>query len=271
MRIVVNDFLEKKKALIAFNVQNIYQLNALYFAAKKNDTPVIAQFSAKYIPYFHESFDLFRLIQKYQCDFCYFHLDHCLNPKLIEQCIDAGFASVMFDGSSLPLHENINITNKMYQYAAKHNSMLEAELGAITGIEDGVGIETGNYYSIQELDTFSKSAQFDLLALGIGNAHGVYSSTEGIKIEKLLEAQKVLGLTPLVLHGGTGMPDEMVRQAIEYGVVKINVSTALKIEYNKLLSEYSNKSKTYDEFKFSQFITERLVPFYETYILKFSI
>lgn len=271
MKKTITQFLATKKALIAFNIQNIYQLNALHAVSQNKQVPVIAQFSSKYIPYFDETFGLKRLVEKYQNDLFFFHLDHCLDEKLIRFCVTAGFASVMYDGSSLPVEQNIINTNAIYEFASKNGSLLEAELGSISGVEDGFGSDMGDYYSITELDKFNAGANFDMLALAIGNAHGIYSSTEEIKVKKLLEARELIGQKLFVLHGGTGMPDEMINEAISYGVIKINVSTALKYEYMKIVNSYCAENKSYDELKFNQYITVKLAPFYESYLLKFSI
>lgn len=270
MKSVIKDFLSRNKALIAFNIQNIYQLETLHDVSKKHGVPVIAQFSSKFIPHFDRLFRIENIVSKYQNDHFFFHLDHCLGEQLIKYCINAGFASVMFDGSSLPVNDNIRITNGIYEYASKKGCLLEAELGSISGVEDGFGSETGDYYSMDELTLFSENAKYDMLALAIGNAHGLYTSIENIKIEKLLVAKNILGNTPFVLHGGTGMPDELIYEAIKYGVVKINVSTALKIEHLKILSQYIQQTTAYDELKFSRFFANEIEPFYEKYILKFS-
>jgi fructose-bisphosphate aldolase class II len=272
MKNYLTQLAEKKKAMIAFNVQSLFQLNALYQISQSRNVPVIAQFSAKYIPYFDKLYGFDFLVKKFQGDRFFFHLDHCMDEKLIKFCIDKGFASVMFDGSSLPVRENADKTNQIYQYASSKGSLLEAELGAITGVEDGFGSDdpAGGYYSVEELLFFNKNARYDMLALAIGNAHGVYASTEEIKIGKLAEARNLIGPQFFVLHGGTGMPDEMVQEAVDYGVIKINVSTALKIEHFNILREFVDQNKTYDEIKFFSVFNEKITPFFESFILKYT-
>ncbi|MGJ8648966.1 MAG: class II fructose-bisphosphate aldolase [Opitutaceae bacterium] len=260
-----------KKAMLAFNIQNIYHLEALESVARELDAPVIAQVSAKYIEDLDDKYGLSRLVQKFQTGFLFFHLDHCMEEEIIRRCIDAGFAGVMFDGSSLPLSENIKKTNRMFEYAQVGGSLLEAELGSIQGVEDGYGSEEECVYSEHELAQFYKNARFDLLALAIGNAHGEYVSTTGVRIELLEEAKRIVGDFPLVLHGGTGLPDEMIHEAIRAGVVKINVSTALKSESMKALNFYQNNFTSYDERKFSEVCIDTFVPFFRSYISKYSI
>lgn len=257
--------------MLAFNVQNIYHLDSLEIATRELNTPVIAQVSAKYITQLEERYGLSRLVEKYQTGLIFFHLDHCIDESVIRHCVDAGFAGVMFDGSSLPIAENISRTNEVYAYASERGSLVEAELGAIQGVEDGFGSDDEQVYSFDELGMFYQDAKFDLLALAIGNAHGEYTSTSGIKIELLVDAQGIVGDFPLVLHGGTGMPDEMIFEAINAGVVKINVSTALKAESVKALRQYADGLAFYDEAKYSEVCSEVFVPFFSSFISKFSI
>jgi len=260
-----------KKAMLAFNIQNVYHLESLARAAKELNAPVIAQVSAKYISELDERHGLSRLTQQYQKGLVFCHLDHCMDEAVIRRCVDAGFAGVMFDGSSLPVEENIQRTNRVYEYAHQRGVLVEAELGAIKGVEDGVGTDNGRVYSLNELEVFYREAHFDLLALAIGNAHGEYINTSGIKIDLLVEAKGIIGEFPLVLHGGTGMPDQMIHDAIDAGVVKINVSTALKAESIKAIKKYTGSSIFYDEGKYTAACLETFVPFFRTFISKFSI
>lgn len=260
-----------QKATIAFNVQNIYQLRALYIVANTEKVPVIAQFSAKFIHYFEEVIGFTTLVNKYQNEYVTFHLDHCLDKSIIKFCIDKGFASVMFDGSSLPIAENIKQTNEIYDYANDKGCLLEAELGAISGVEDGFGEEHGFYFDPNELESFGRDAKFDLLALAIGNAHGVYQSTEDIKPKMLLDAKNAIGEQLFVLHGGTGMPQSMVKEAISYGVVKINVSTALKLETLSIYQEFTQQNNSFDELKFWKLFNERISSFYLDFISNYTI
>lgn len=260
----------KKRSIVSFNIQNLYQLDALKSVSERNCWPVIAQFSSKYIPYLEKYFGLKNIMEKYRVDNLYFHLDHCYDESIIKNCIDIGFDSIMFDGSQLAVQENIRITNQIYNYAFKKKCLLEAELGMIKGVEDGIGSDHGNYFSKSELITFFKNAKYDLLALAIGNAHGFYSDTSIIKPELLKEAVDLIGDTNLVLHGCTGMPDLMIYESIGYGVVKINVSTELKSKTQQVISEYVLKSSIFDEIAFhKQF--DQLEIFFSTYIEKYTL
>jgi fructose/tagatose bisphosphate aldolase len=156
---------QRTKAMMAFNIQNVYHLRAVSEIAQTKRVPIIAQVSAKYIPFFEDIYGLARLVKKFQSEYLFFHLDHCMDETVIHQCIDAGFAGVMFDGSSLPITENICRTNDVYRYASERGALVEAELGAIQGVEDGFGVEDERVYSKEELKLFVKEASFDLLAM----------------------------------------------------------------------------------------------------------
>lgn len=270
LRELITDYRRKNQALLAFNIQNIYQLDALNECSMQLKIPVIVQFSSKYISFIDEKYGIVNLIKKYKSDSFFFHLDHCKDEKIILFCIDSGFDSVMFDGSSLCLKENIALTNKYYSYANNKGCLIEAELGEIKGIEDGYGTNSGGVYSACDLKTFSDNANFDLLALAIGNAHGIYTDLDIIDIDLLNEAQKIAGSLNLVLHGGTGMTFEMFKKSIEFGVVKINISTALKIETSKMLKEYSYSNEHFDEINFNKFASDFLGNFFTEMLIKFN-
>lgn len=267
---VISDYRNKKRALLAFNVQNIIQIETLKECSMKLRMPVIVQFSSKYISFLDEKYGIVNLVKKYKSDTFFFHLDHCKDEKTILYCINSGFDSVMFDGSSLDIEENIELTNKYYSYAFKKGCLIEAEIGEIKGVEDGFGTDDGGVYSASDLKAFSINANFDLLALAIGNAHGTYPDLGVIKIELLNEAQKIAGSLNLVLHGGTGMTFEMLRKSIEFGVVKINISTALKIETSKMIKEYSHLNEQFDEINFNKFATNFLSKFFTEMLIKFN-
>ena len=265
----IQDLIKRKKSLLAFNIQNIWQLEALYETSNLLSLPVMAQFSSKYINYFDGHFDFKRLISKYQNNKVFFHLDHSNNSSIIQFCIDCGFASVMYDGSYEHVSINIDNSNKFYKYA-DNKSLLEVEIGSIGGVEDGFGSGNLNYYNDSELVIFAKNAKFDLLALGIGNLHGEYNDVNRVKIELLEHSNQLIGKVPLVLHGGTGLPDDMIFKAIDYVVVKINISTSLKAETAKLISNFYNTEKYYDEMKLSMNVKEGLANYFTPFILKFT-
>lgn len=261
----------KGKAIIAFNVQNINHIYILSRVANDLQVPIIAQLSQKYVALFDKVIGLSNLVKKYQNNHLTFHLDHCMDIGTIVLCSKAGFASVMYDGSSLPLDENIKNTLQLYKVVNAKGSLLEVELGSIKGVEDDFGSEEGDVFCEKELVIFARQAKYDMLALAIGNAHGNYHSTSNIKMELLGRAASLIGKQLFVLHGATGMPENMIEEAIAHGVVKINISTALKTETLEILKDYVVGKSEYNESAFFALLEKRLIGFFKNYITKFTV
>ena len=173
------------------------------------------------------------------------HLDHGSYEGAIE-CLEKGFSSVMFDGSKYPIEENIEKTKDIIRRAKELGCSVEAEVGAIGGEEDGV---TGNG-EVADPQECKMSADLgvDMLAAGIGNIHGVYPPNwKGLNLDVLADIQKLTGTMPLVLHGGTGIPDEMVKEAISLGVSKINVNTECQIVFAEATRKYIEEGKDHEK------------------------
>ena len=182
------------------------------------------------------------------------HLDHG-SYEGVKACIAAGFPSVMFDGSSLPFEENIAKTKELVDLAHDKGLSIEAEVGAIGGTEDGITADG----EIADPEECAKIVALgvDFLAAGIGNIHGIYPKDwTGLHIDALEKIQKATGGIPLVLHGGTGIPDDQIKAAIAGGMSKINVNTDCQLVFAQATKEYclagkadptaDNKSKGYD-------------------------
>ncbi|MDR0272449.1 MAG: class II fructose-1,6-bisphosphate aldolase [Clostridiales bacterium] len=164
------------------------------------------------------------------------HLDHGSYDECLA-CIDAGFTSIMFDGSHFPFEENVAKTKEMIALARKNNMTLEAEVGAIGGEEDGV-IGAGDVADPAECKTIADLG-VDFLAAGIGNIHGVYPDNwAGLNFDVLKQVADLTGGLPLVLHGGTGIPIEMIQKAISLGVAKINVNTECQLAFAAATRKY---------------------------------
>ena len=169
------------------------------------------------------------------------HLDHGTYDGA-KKCIEAGFTSIMFDGSSLPIEENIAKTKELVALAHKNGMSIEAEVGAIGGEEDGV-IGMGECADPAECKRIADLG-IDFLAAGIGNIHGVYPDNwKGLQFDVLAEIQKLTGTMPLVLHGGTGIPDDQIKKAISLGVSKINVNTECQLVFAAATREYIEAGK----------------------------
>ncbi len=169
------------------------------------------------------------------------HLDHG-SFEGAKACIEAGFSSVMFDGSHYSIEENIEKTKEIVTYAHSLGITVEGEVGSIGGEEDGV-MGRGDIASAEECAQLA-SLGIDLLAAGIGNIHGKYPDNwAGLDFDALAEIQKAVPDMPLVLHGGTGIPEEMIKKAISLGVSKINVNTECQLSFAAATREYVEAGK----------------------------
>lgn len=169
------------------------------------------------------------------------HLDHG-SYEGCKKCIEAGFSSIMFDGSHLPIEENIEKTKELVALAHAHGMSIEAEVGAIGGEEDGV-VGMGECADPDECKRIADLG-VDFLAAGIGNIHGVYPPNwKGLSFETLAAVKEKVGDLPLVLHGGTGIPTDMIQKAISLGVSKINVNTECQLAFAKATRAYIEAGK----------------------------
>lgn len=169
------------------------------------------------------------------------HLDHGTYEGCYK-CIEAGFSSIMFDGSHFPIDENIEKTKELVAVCKKKGLSLEAEVGAIGGEEDGV-IGKGECADPEECKKIA-SLGVTMLAAGIGNIHGKYPANwEGLSFETLAAVKEKVGNMPLVLHGGTGIPTEMIKKAISLGVAKINVNTECQLSFQAATRKYVEDGK----------------------------
>ncbi len=269
---ILEECYQDQRSLIAFNLQNLYHLEAIKQVTEELKTPVIVQFSARYVKQFEKRIGFEFLNDNYRNDYMYFHLDHCQNFELIKFCIDNDFDGVMYDGSASPLDENIEMTKNVMRYAEKNNCIVEGELGEIGGVEDGIGTEGMSYANLSEVKRYVDETQVPLLALGIGNAHGFYTTLKNIDTSILLKAKELIGKKQLfVLHGGSGLPDDTVNETINNGVVKINFSTQIKQATNDALQSYLAKGKLFNEVAFEKEIHDSVIPLFKQLIEKYTV
>ena len=169
------------------------------------------------------------------------HLDHGSYEGCIK-CVEAGFSSIMFDGSHYPIDENVAKTTELVKIAHDKGMSIEAEVGSIGGEEDGV-VGTGECADADECKAIADLG-VDMLAAGIGNIHGKYPENwAGLSFETLDAVQQKTGDMPLVLHGGTGIPEEMIKKAISLGVAKINVNTECQLTFAEATRKYIEAGK----------------------------
>ena len=169
------------------------------------------------------------------------HLDHGSYEGCLK-CIEAGFSSIMFDGSHYPIEENVEKTKELIRICREKGMSLEAEVGAIGGEEDGV-VGMGECADPNECKMIADMG-VDMLAAGIGNIHGKYPANwQGLSFEILAAVKEKVGDMPLVLHGGTGIPEDMIKKAISLGVAKINVNTECQLAFADATRKYIEAGK----------------------------
>ena len=159
------------------------------------------------------------------------HLDHGSSIESCKKAIDAGFTSVMIDASKYELSKNIEIVKEVVNYAKRFNVSVEAEVGHIGGDEDGIANEI-YFAKTEECSRLVKETHIDTLAPALGSVHGLYKGKPNLNYTRMKEISEKLNI-PLVLHGGTGIPDEDILKAIENGINKININTELQLAWNK--------------------------------------
>jgi len=172
------------------------------------------------------------------------HLDHCDNPDYIRTALNVGLRSVMADGSSLEYEQNVAFTSQMAKLAHVNGSVIEGELGRISGYEDGMSVSLvrGTMTNPQQAIDFVARTRIDSLAVCIGNVHGEYAVEPTLDFGLLRMLQKSINV-PLVLHGSSGLPERIVQRAIELGVCKFNVNTEVRQAYVNSLSKFSREKK----------------------------
>lgn len=235
-----------KYAVGQFNTNNLEWTKAILQTAEENKSPVIlgvSEGAGKYMCGFPTVAAMVKaMIETLGITVpVALHLDHGTYEGAFK-AMDAGFSSVMFDGSKYPIDENVEKTMEVIKEAGKRGISVEAEVGAIGGEEDGV-IGGGEVADPDECVKIA-SLGVDMLAAGIGNIHGVYPPTwKGLNFEVLTEISEKVGDMPLVLHGGTGIPEDMVKRAISLGVSKVNVNTECQLSFAAATRKYIEEGK----------------------------
>ena len=229
-----------------FNINNLEWTKAVLQTAQENNSPVIlgvSEGAGKYMTGYKTIVGMVNgMLEEMGITVpVALHLDHGSYDHCFK-CIEAGFSSVMFDGSHYPIEENIEKTKELVGVCAAKGISLEAEVGSIGGEEDGV-VGMGECADPNECKAIADLG-IDFLAAGIGNIHGKYPENwAGLSFETLDAIQKLTGDMPLVLHGGTGIPTDMIKRAIELGVAKINVNTECQITFAEATRKYIESGK----------------------------
>lgn len=247
------DATQKKYAVGAFNITNLVQLEGVVEAHVEARAPLIIQTSVSPSKFLGQEVlvAIYRVIAgKSKIPIC-LHLDHCADVDYCKQCADFGWTNIMIDASKQPFNLNIQQTREVVDYCHLVGDItVEGELGTVSGVEDQVKVveDESQLCNPDEVLRFVQETGVDLLAPAIGTAHGVYKTKNPKvdferlgKISKLLNGEKIK--TPLVVHGGTGLPEDYVRRLIEMGGSKFNVSTDLKRTWIDAVYEYISANR----------------------------
>jgi ketose-bisphosphate aldolase len=232
----------------AINIVDALSIQAVLDAAVRVRAPVILQTSVKTV----RSLGVGHLFSTWtaltaEVDVpVALHLDHCPDRQVISECLAAGWNSVLFDASSLPVAENQRQTVEVVAEARRFGAAVEGEIESITGVEDGVGSDSAAEQ--QTLDTaldFIRETGVEVFAPAIGNAHGIYRSAPVLDLQKVSDLVAAAGV-PIALHGGSGMSDDQFRDLVSRGCAKVNISTTLKQTYMKSSLEFLKAAEAKD-------------------------
>ena len=247
--VTIKEMLEKarkeKYCIGAFDASNLEMGQKIIEAAQEKRSPVIIMgltndLQGDMLEYW--LYGMRKMAERADVPVC-LHLDHAKDMDFLKKCVDMGFTSVMFDGSTSPLDENIRLTKEATDYAHAHGVTVEAELGHVgDGMVSGEAKTDGEYDDPDEyltdpaeLQRFIRETGVDCLAVAVGTSHGVYVHTPKLHFERL-DILNELSEVPMVMHGGSGTPDEQIKRAVEKGICKLNI-------YSEMLSAYYGELK----------------------------
>jgi fructose-bisphosphate aldolase class II len=262
MQEILKDAFARRYGVGAFNIVNDLTMDAVLTAAAETRSPVIVQVSVKTVKVMGAR--LIRLMFEEMASRvpvpATLHLDHCPDRRVIEECVAAGWNSVLFDASNLTYEDNMAQTREVVALAHKTGVAVEGELEAVKGVEDGVGSEEGGaVVALDKALAFIRETRVDSFAPAIGTAHGVYKGTPKINFQRVAEIVAAEPV-PLVVHGGTGLSEETFRELIRLGAPKVNISTQLKITMADGFREYLTAKPTeYDPLKLLGAVKKKVV------------
>lgn len=245
-------------AVGAFNVENMEMAMAVVDVAEETGSPVILQTTPSTVKYagpelYHAN--VRALAEKASVPVA-LHLDHGDSKERVISALTAGYSSVMIDYSAKPLEENIEMTKEIVALASGMGIPVESELGKVGGKEDDTVADGCAYTDPQDALRFVKETGIDSLAVAIGTAHGVYSTTPVLDVNRLAEIEKAIAGYdagfPLVLHGASGLSRESIRECIARGICKVNFATELRIAYTNGVREVLKDEKVYDPKKYGK-------------------
>ncbi|MBP3447194.1 MAG: class II fructose-bisphosphate aldolase [Clostridia bacterium] len=235
-------------AIPAFNIDNLESAMAVSEVMHEMRLPVIVQMIPRTLNYGGIAMYpamMRELMADCPVDYA-LHLDHGNSLALAQKCIASGFSSVMFDGSAMSFEDNIKFTKEVTDYALPMDVSVEGELGTIGGKEEGDTDLEATYTKVSEAEEFVRRTNVSTLAIGVGTAHGVYKGEPKINVQRIKEIHEAIE-TPLVLHGASGLSDEVIRDCIAAGISKINFATELRQAYtNGIKAEFEKDPEVFD-------------------------
>lgn len=239
---VLNYATQNNVAIPAFGCVNLEGVKAIIQAAEEMDKPVILQMTEGGVKYagLEELYSIAAIAaSKSPAKIC-IHLDHGRDIDLVKRAIDIGFTSVMYDGSHLPIEENIANSKEVKDYIGLRAISLEVEIGAIGGKEDDVESNDNTYAKIEDVVAMNDVVNPDSLAVAVGTAHGIYKGEINIDFA-LIEEAAMKTNKPIVLHGTSGVPSDLVKKAIHHGIRKVNYDTELKQQFISGVMDYMDE------------------------------
>jgi fructose-bisphosphate aldolase, class II len=232
-------------AIGAFNINDMTDMHGVLAAAEQTGRPLIMMASASSVKFFGIHFirEMYKAATMSTAVPVYLMLDHSESVDTCRLCIDNGFSLVMFDGSALPFPENVKATRAVVEMAHAGGVLVEGEIGRLPGREEHLDVSQMDALLTDPAEAlaFYRETGVDLLAISFGTAHGFYKSKPRLSFS-VIEKTRALSGAPLVMHGGTGVPDEDVRRAITLGVKKVNIGTELKHAYSSAVREYVTRN-----------------------------
>lgn len=249
MLVNAKEMLEKAKinkyAVPHFNINNLEWTRFILEECQLNNSPVILGVSEGAIKYMGGYTTVSNMVKALIYDLnitvpVVLHLDHGSSVDSCKKAINAGFTSVMIDASKCDLEENIRQTKEVVDYAHSKGVSVEAEVGHVGGIEDNIVAEVA-YAKVDDAVKLAKESGIDILAPALGSVHGVYKGEPKLDFERMLQIKELTNL-PLVLHGGSGIPDDMIKKSIECGITKLNINTELQMVWRDAVAIFVNDS-----------------------------
>ena len=259
-------------AVPAFNFFSFDNLVGIAKGAAEKKSPVIAMATTSGIKVMGEK-AVVKMAEGIAADYginMILHLDHCTDIELLKRCVDNGFTSVMIDSSKKEFAENMDDTRRVVEYAAKYGVSVEAELGHVGGKEDDIVVDDMSVMFTQpeKAVEFVNATGIDALAVAVGTVHGFYKAEPKLDFERIAKIHELLPNTPLVLHGGTGVPYDDFRKAIARGVRKINVGTELKVHgvFDTSVAGYNDPASKSDPRAVSKLVIAKVASIVEEII-----